>query len=330
MTQFLLWGGFIAFVLIMLVIDLGIFHRRSHAVKMKEALTWCAVWIGLALAFCAGVFYFRGHHKGLEFLTGYLIELSLSLDNLFVFLLIFSYFKVSPTLQHRVLYWGILGALVMRAIMIAGGIALISKFHWIIYVFGAFLVFTGIKMLFSGDQHVEPEKNPIVKLARKVFPVTPKYVEGNFFTRIDGRLFATPMFLVLLMIESTDLVFAVDSIPAILAITQDTFIVYTSNVFAILGLRSFYFALSGMFYKFRYLKVGLSVVLSYVGVKMLIADWYKIPTVISLGVIVLLIGGSILVSFLIPEKSAEGDEAESNSETRAVSSTAPAAEDQTP
>ncbi len=329
MTQFLLWGGFIAFVLIMLVIDLGIFHRRSHAVKMKEALTWCAVWIGLALAFCAGVFYFRGNHKGLEFLTGYLIELSLSLDNLFVFLLIFSYFKVSPTLQHRVLYWGILGALVMRAIMIAGGIALISKFHWIIYVFGAFLVFTGIKMLFSGDQHVEPEKNPIVKLARKLFPVTPKYHEGNFFTRIDGRLFATPMFLVLLMIESTDLVFAVDSIPAILAITQDTFIVYTSNVFAILGLRSFYFALSGMFYKFRYLKVGLSVVLSYVGIKMLIADWYKIPTVISLGVIVLLIGGSILVSFLIPEKPAEGDEADSKSETPAATATNAAAEDQT-
>lgn len=311
MTQFLLWGGFIAFVLIMLVIDLGVFHRRSHAVKMKEALTWCAIWIGLALAFGIGVFYFRGHHKGLEFMTGYLIELSLSLHNLFVFLLIFSYFKVSPTLQHRVLYWGILGALVMRAVMIAGGVALISKFHWVIYVFGAFLVFTGIKMLFSGDQHVEPDKNPVVRLARKIFPVTPAYVEGKFFTRISGKLFATPMFLVLLMIESTDLVFAVDSIPAILAITQDTFIVYTSNVFAILGLRSFYFALSGMFYKFRFLKVGLSVVLSYVGVKMLIADWYKIPTAISLGVIILLIGGSILVSFLIPEKPAEG---ETNSE----------------
>jgi len=309
MTQFLLWGGFIAFVLLMLVIDLGIFHRRSHAVKMKEALIWCAVWISLALLFCAGVFIFKSHHKGLEFLTGYLIELSLSLDNLFVFLLIFSYFKVSPTLQHRVLYWGILGALIMRAIMIAGGIALISKFHWVIYIFGAFLVFTGIKMLFSNDQHVEPEKNPIIKLARKIFPVTPSYVEGKFFTRINHRLFATPMFLVLLMIESTDLVFAVDSIPAILAITQDTFIVYTSNVFAILGLRSFYFALSGMFYKFRFLKVGLSIVLAYVGVKMLIADWYKIPTVISLGVIVVTIGGSILVSFLIPEQSEGKDDA---------------------
>ncbi len=324
MTQFLLWGGFIAFVLLMLIIDLGIFHRRSHAVKMKEALIWCAVWISLALLFCAGVFIFKSHHKGLEFLTGYLIELSLSLDNLFVFLLIFSYFKVSPTLQHRVLYWGILGALIMRAVMIAGGIALISKFHWVIYVFGAFLVFTGIKMLFSNDQHVEPEKNPIIKLARKIFPVTPNYVEGKFFTRINHRLFATPMFLVLLMIESTDLVFAVDSIPAILAITQDTFIVYTSNVFAILGLRSFYFALSGMFYKFRYLKVGLSIVLAYVGVKMLIADWYKIPTVISLGVIVVTIGASILVSFLIPEQTEGKDDvavkADSEQTTTASSS----------
>lgn len=326
MTQFLLWGGFIAFVLLMLIIDLGIFHRRSHAVKMKEALIWCAVWISLALLFCAGVFIFKSHHKGLEFLTGYLIELSLSLDNLFVFLLIFSYFKVSPTLQHRVLYWGILGALIMRAVMIAGGIALISKFHWIIYVFGAFLVFTGVKMLFSSDQHVEPEKNPIIKLARKIFPVTPNYVDGKFFTRIDHRLFATPMFLVLLMIESTDLVFAVDSIPAILAITQDTFIVYTSNVFAILGLRSFYFALSGMFYKFRYLKVGLSIVLAYVGVKMLIADWYKIPTVISLGVIVVTIGSSILVSFLIPEKPADGA-GNSEAQSQIAKSTSAAPED---
>ena len=302
MNQFWLWAGFIAFVLVMLVIDLGIFNRKSHVIKMKEALIWCTIWITLAMLFGAGTYYYKGHQAGLEFLTGYLIELSLSLDNLFVFLLIFSYFRVAPTLQHKVLYWGILGALVMRAAMIAGGIALIEKFHWVIYVFGAFLIFTGIKMLTSGNNEVHPEKNPVIKLARKIFPVTPQYYGDNFFTRIDARWFATPMFLVLLMIETTDLVFAVDSIPAILAITRDSFIVYTSNVFAILGLRSFYFALAGMFYKFRFLKVGLSIVLSYVGVKMLIADFYKIPTFVSLGVIILTIGSSILISFLIPPK----------------------------
>lgn len=305
MTQFWLWAGFIAFVLAMLVIDLGIFNRKAHAIKMKEALIWCTIWISLAVLFCIGTYIYKGHQAGLEFLTGYLIELSLSLDNLFVFLLIFSYFRVAPTLQHKVLYWGILGALIMRAAMIAGGIALITKFHWIIYVFGAFLVFTGIKMLTSGDTEIHPDKNPIIRLARKLFPVTPQYHGDHFFARIDGRLFATPMFLVLLMIETTDLVFAVDSIPAILAITQDTFIVYTSNVFAILGLRSFYFSLAGMFYKFRFLKVGLSIVLAYVGVKMLIADFFKIPTFISLGVIVVTIGTSILVSFLIPPKTEE-------------------------
>lgn len=305
MTQFWLWAGFVTFVLAMLVIDLGIFNRKAHTIKMKEALIWCTIWISLAILFCIGTYIYRGHQAGLEFLTGYLIELSLSLDNLFVFLLIFSYFRVAPNLQHKVLYWGILGALLMRAGMIAGGIALITKFHWIIYVFGAFLVFTGIKMLTSGNTEIHPDKNPIIRLARKLFPVTPQYHGDHFFTRIDGRLFATPMFLVLLMIETTDLVFAVDSIPAILAITQDTFVVYTSNVFAILGLRSFYFALAGMFYKFRFLKVGLSIVLAYVGVKMLIADFFKIPTFVSLGVIVVTIGTSILVSFLIPAKTEE-------------------------
>ena len=308
MTEFWLWTGFIVFVLAMLVIDLGIFNRKAHTIKMKEALIWCAIWIGLAAIFCVGTYIYRGHQAGLEFLTGYLIELSLSLDNLFVFLLIFSYFRVAPTLQHKVLYWGILGALLMRAGMIAGGIALITKFHWVIYVFGAFLVFTGIKMLTSGNSEVHPEKNPVIKLAKKIFPVTPQYFGDHFFARIDGRLFATPMFLVLLMIETTDLVFAVDSIPAILAITRDSFVVYTSNVFAILGLRSFYFALAGMFYKFRFLKVGLSIVLSYVGVKMLVADFYKIPTFVSLGVIIVTIGTSILVSFLIPAKDAVTEE----------------------
>lgn len=303
MHQWFLWGGFVLFVLVMISIDLGLFHRKAHTVKTKEALIWCAVWVSLALLFNVGVHHYRGTQAGIEFLTGYLIELSLSLDNLFVFLLIFTYFRVPKHLQHSVLYWGILGALIMRAIMIITGITLINQFHWIIYVFGAFLVFTGIKMFFSGDEEVHPEKNPIIKIAKKIFPVTHEFHERHFFIRHSGRLLATPLFLVLLMIETTDLVFAVDSIPAILAITRDTFIVYTSNVFAILGLRSFYFALAGMFDKFRFLKVGLAIVLSYVGAKMLLSDLYKIPTVLSLTFIALTIGLSILISFLKPERN---------------------------
>lgn len=303
MSQMLLWGGFILFVLVMISIDLGLFHRTAHAVKTKEALIWCAIWVSLALLFNVGVYHYKGGQAGIEFLTGYVIELSLSLDNLFVFLLIFSFFRVPKHHQHTVLYWGILGALVMRAMMIMTGIALINKFHWIIYVFGAFLVFTGVKMFFTGDQEIHPEKNPVIKLAKKIFPVTHEFHEGHFFVRLKGRLLATPLFLVLLVIETTDLVFAVDSIPAILAITRDTFIVYTSNVFAILGLRSFYFALAGMFDKFRFLKVGLAIVLSYVGLKMLLSNFYKIPTVLSLTFIALTIGLSILISFLKPEKA---------------------------
>jgi len=301
--QYFLWGGFILFVLVMISIDLGLFHRKAHAVKTKEAFIWCAVWVSLALLFNAGVYHYKGGQAGVEFLTGYLIELSLSLDNLFVFLLIFTYFRVPKHHQHSVLYWGILGALVMRAIMITTGIALINEFHWVIYVFGAFLIFTGVKMFFTGDQEIHPEKNIVIRLAKKVFPVTHEFDEGRFFTRRNARLMATPLFLVLLVIETTDLVFAVDSIPAILAITRDSFIVYTSNVFAILGLRSFYFALAGMFDKFRFLKVGLAIVLTYVGVKMLLADIYKIPTVLSLTFIALTIGLSILISFLKPEKT---------------------------
>lgn len=303
MNQFLLWTGFIVFVLFMMAIDLGLFHRKTHAIKTKEAVIWCVVWVSLALLFGAGVHYYRGAQPGIEFLTGYVVELSLSLDNLFVFLLVFSFFRVPANLQHTILYWGILGALVMRGIMIAAGVALINEFHWIIYVFGAFLVFTGVKMLFSGNKEIHPEKNPAIKLAKRIFPLTHDYYGNRFFVRLDGRLLATPMFLVLLMIETTDLVFAVDSIPAVLAISRDTFVVYTSNVFAILGLRSFYFALSGMFHKFRFLKVGLAVVLSYVGAKMLLADFYKIPTLISLALILLIITSSILISLLLPDKS---------------------------
>jgi tellurite resistance protein TerC len=304
-NEILLWAGFVLFVLVVITLDLGLFHRKAHAVKTKEALLWSAVWVGLALLFCVGVYHYQDSQHAVEFLTGYLIELSLSLDNLFVFLLIFTFFQVPKHLQHTVLYWGIIGALIMRAIMIATGIALINAFHWVIYLFGAFLIYTGIRMYFAGDQEIQPEHNPVIKLAKKIFPVTHEFHGGRFFLRIEGRRFATPMFLVLLVIETTDLVFAVDSIPAILAITRDTFIVYTSNVFAILGLRSFYFALAGMFDKFRYLKVGLSIVLSYVGCKMLLADIYKIPTLLSLGLIALTIGASILLSFLITEKPKE-------------------------
>jgi tellurite resistance protein TerC len=302
MSQFLLWTGFVIVILAMIAIDLGVFHRRTHAIKTKEALVWCGVWVAIALLFGAGVYWFRGAQAGVEFLTGYVIELSLSLDNLFVFLLVFSFFRVPSHLQHKVLYWGILGALIMRGIMIAAGVALINEFHWIIYVFGAFLLFTGIKMFFTDDTEIHPEKNPVIRLAKRLFPTTHEYHGDRFFVRLDGRRLATPMFLVLLMIETTDLVFAVDSIPAILAITRDTFIVYTSNIFAILGLRSFYFALAGMFHKFRYLKVGLAIVLSYVGLKMLLVDYYKIPTLISLAVITLVVSSSILISFLKPEK----------------------------
>jgi len=316
-TSWWAWGGFIVFVLLMLAIDLGLFNRRAHVISMKEALVWSAVWISLALLFNVGVYIFKGHHAGTEFLTGYLIELSLSMDNLFVFLLIFTYFAIPRKLQHKTLYWGILGALVMRAIMIAGGVALINRFHWIVYIFGAFLVFTGIRMLFQSEMEVAPERNPVIKLARKLFRVTQDYEDDRFFVRHKALLYATPMFLVLLMIETTDLIFAVDSIPAILAITRDTFVVYTSNVFAILGLRSFYFALSGMFYKFRYLKVGLSVVLAYVGVKMLLSEFFHIPTLISLAVVVVLIGGSILISFLRPEEE-EKDKFEAAKEETAA------------
>ncbi len=281
----LLWIGFNLFVLAMLALDLGVFHRKAHAVSTREAAGWTIVWVSLAFLFGVGVYFLRGAEKGLEFATGYLIEYSLSVDNIFVFVLIFTYFAVPAAYQHRVLFWGILGALVMRGLMIAAGAALLKEFHWIIYLFGAFLIVTGIRMARHRDTEIHPEQNPLVRLFRRLMPVTGEYHGERFFVRQAGKLAATPLFIALLMVETTDLIFAVDSIPAIFAVTQDPFIVYTSNVFAILGLRSLYFLLRGAVDKFHYLKLSLAAVLGFVGVKMVLTDLYKIPVALSLAVI---------------------------------------------
>jgi tellurite resistance protein TerC len=297
-----LWVGFIVFVLAMLAFDLGIFHRKAHAVSMREALVWTVVWIGLALVFNVGVYVWFGPVHALEFLTGYLIEKALSVDNLFVFLVLFSYFAVPARLQHKVLFWGILGALVMRALFIVAGTALIVKFHWAIYVFGGFLVFTGIKLLVHSDVEVHPERNPVLKLFRRVVRTVSNYRGNKFVVKEAGLWYATPLLMVLVVVEATDIVFAVDSIPAIFAITTDPFIVFTSNIFAILGLRSLYFLLAGMIGKFRYLKVGLGLVLAFVGVKMLLVDIIKVPIILSLGIVGSLLGLSVVASLLFPAK----------------------------
>lgn len=258
MEMILPWILFNAFVLVLLALDLGIFHRNAHVVGLREAAVWSVVWIALALAFNAGVFYFGGAQKGVEFLTGYLIEKSLSVDNIFVFVLLFTYFAVPSQYQHRVLFWGILGALLMRGAFIITGAALLEAFHWIIYIFGAVIIVSGIKMLRQGHEELHPERNPVVRLVRRLFPVSSEYHGQRFFVRTAGRLMLTPLAIVLVMVETTDLIFAVDSIPAIFAITRDPFIVYTSNVFAILGLRALYFLLAGVVQQFVYLKAGLS------------------------------------------------------------------------
>jgi tellurite resistance protein TerC len=293
----LFWILFNVFVVAMLVLDLGVFHRKSHTVKYREALIWSVVWIALAVIFAVVIYFWHGRTPSLEFVTGYVIELSLSVDNLFVFLLIFRYFQVPPGHQHKVLFWGILGALIMRAIFIAAGVGLIQRFHWIVYVFGAFLVYSGFKLLRQGEAEIHPEKNPVLRLFRRLVPVTKDYEGDKFFVRRPGLL-ATPLLVVLVVVETTDLLFAVDSIPAILAITRDAFIVYTSNVFAILGLRSMYFALAGMMEMFRFLHYGLSVVLMFVGGKMLLSHYYEVPTVVALGavagILLLSVGASLI------------------------------------
>ena len=293
--RLLLWIVFNIFVFGMLTLDLGVFHRKAHAVSLKEAGVWSCIWVSLALVFNFGIYYLWGQEKALEFLTGYVIEKSLSVDNLFVFLMIFQYFNTPAEYQHRILFWGIVGALILRAIFIATGSALLSNFHWMIYVFGGFLVITGIKMFMQGDEKIEPEKNPVVRLFQRMMPVTHNYHGQNFFVSKDGKRQATLMMVVLIVVETTDVIFAVDSIPAIFAITTDPFIVYTSNVFAILGLRALYFMLAGVMEMFVYLKVGLSFVLVFVGVKMILVDVYKIPIGASLGVI----GGILLLSVLM-------------------------------
>jgi len=295
-----MWIGFTIFVLVMLALDLGVFHRKAHAVSVKEGLAWTGVWISLALLFNLGVYFWFGTQSALEFLTGYVIEKALSVDNIFVFIVIFSVFAVPAQYQHRVLLWGILGALVLRAVFIVLGAALIHRFHWIMYVFGAFLVYTGIKLLMQSDDEIQPEKNPMFRLFRRFVPAVAEYHGSQFTVVQDGVRYATPLLVVLVAIEATDILFAVDSIPAIFAVTTDPFIVYTSNIFAILGLRALYFALAGMMEKFHYLKVGLALVLSFVGVKMLASSIYPVPIVISLGVIVTLLAGSVILSWLRP------------------------------
>lgn len=302
--QTIAWTGFALFVATAMVLDLGVIHRKAHVVGMREALAWSAFWISSALAFNVIIFFWHGKTEALEFLTGYLIELSLSVDNLFVFLMIFAYFRVPAIYQHKVLFWGILGALIMRAIFITFGIALIEKFEWIIYIFGAFLIFTGIKMAFQEDKEIHPERNPLLKLLRSIMPVTPDYVDGKFFIRQAGKLFATPLFIVIIMVEATDLMFAVDSVPAILSITQKPFIVYTSNVFAIMGLRTFYFALAGLMNLFHFLHYGLAVILVFVGIKMVLANFYHLPVAVALGVVVSVLALSIIASLIWPKKKA--------------------------
>jgi len=300
--SYLLWGIFNVFIIAMLVVDLVVLHKDDESVSIKEALYWTGVWIVLALLFGIGVYYYMGTQTALDYYTGYLIEKSLSVDNIFVFLLVFSYFKVPAEYQHKVLFWGIFGALVMRLVFIFTGVALLERFEWIIYVFGAFLVFTGIKLGLEKDKEVHPEKNPVIKLVRKIFPITKNYHGSNFFIRRMGMLIATPLFVVLVVIETTDLVFALDSIPAILAITRDEFIIYSSNAFAILGLRALYFAVSGIMRLFHYLHYGLALILVFVGIKMMMADFYHIPTPYALGFILITLTGSIVLSIFFPRK----------------------------
>ncbi|MBI2896597.1 MAG: TerC family protein [Deltaproteobacteria bacterium] len=297
-----MWIGFTIFVLAMLALDLGVFHRKAHVVRVRESLAWTLVWILLSLLFGAFVFVRFGEDRALEFLTGYLIEKALSVDNLFVFLVIFSYFSVPPALHHKVLAWGILGALVMRAVFIVVGAALLQRFHWFIYLFGGFLVFTGIKILVTRGGEVHPERNPVLRLFRRLVRAVPDYRGSRFWVIERARWHATPLLMVLVVVEATDVVFAVDSIPAIFAVTEDPFIVYSSNIFAMLGLRALYFVLAGMLVKLVYLKVGLGLVLAFVGVKMLVADLVKIPIAVSLGIVAALIGASVAASLLRPAR----------------------------
>lgn len=304
-TPIWIWLVFNLFVVCMLGLDLGIMQRRRRAVKVKEALIMTAFWVALAMAFNVLILFWRGKEDAMMFLTGYLVEESLSVDNLFVFLLLFSYFKVPDQYRHQVLFWGILGAIVMRMTFILAGITLINKFHFFIYILGAFLVYSGIKLLFKKDEEIDPERNPVLKMLRRFLPITPEYHGHRFTVKLKGKRFFTPLLVVLITVEVTDIVFAVDSIPAILGITLDPFIVYSSNIFAILGLRAIFFALSGIMKSFHYLSYGLSLVLAFIGVKMLIAKWVHMPVSVALGTVAVLLVGSVVLSLLFPPKSNE-------------------------
>jgi tellurite resistance protein TerC len=300
-NQILFWVVFNLFVLAMLILDLKVFQRKAHVIHIREALTWSAVWIALGLLFNIGIYFWYGSEKALQFLTGYLIEKSLSVDNIFVFLLIFSYFEVPPRYQHKVLFWGVFGAIVLRAIFIIAGVALIERFHWVIYIFGAFLILIGTKMALQKEKKIRPERNPVLRLFRQFVPVLKDYEGAKFFVKKRGY-YATPLAVVLLVVETTDIIFAVDSIPAILAITSDPFIVYTSNILAILGLRALYFAFGEMMRLFSYLHYGLAIILVFVGIKMILADFYKIPVEVALGVVAIILFLSVMPSLLWPRK----------------------------
>ncbi|UPU35055.1 TerC family protein [Geomonas paludis] len=302
----MMWIAFAGIITVMFILDLFVFNRKSHEIGFREALTWTGVWVGLAMAFNVGVWYVLGSAKALEFLTGYIIEESLSVDNLFVFIMIFSYFKVAKAHQPKILKWGIIGALVMRGIFIVVGIQLIERFHWMIYVFGAVLIYTGFKMAFGGDEEVHPEHNPLVKLVRRFIPITKRARGDHFFIRRRGIWAATPLFLTLVVVESTDVIFAVDSIPAVLAVTHDPFIVYSSNVFAIMGLRSLYYLLANVMEMFAHLKLGVSVILAFVGSKMLLSNLVEVPLQLSLGVIIGALTISILTSVVAAKKTHRG------------------------
>jgi tellurite resistance protein TerC len=322
-TSIWFWVGFNGFVLAMLAMDLGVFHRKAHEVRLREAALWSGVWVGVALLFNAAIWGFAGRQPALEFLTGYLVEKSLAIDNIFVIALIFSYFAVPRLYQHRVLFWGILGALVMRGGFIAAGAYALERWHWMIYLFGGILLLTGLKLAFRKDEGFDPAHNPVLRFVRRLIPISGRYDGQRFFTRENGRRMATPLLMALVMVELTDLVFAIDSIPAIFAITKDPFLVYTSNVMAILGLRSMYFLLADVVHRFVYLKVGLAMVLVFVGGKMVLADWVKVPVLASLAVIALLIGGSIAFSLLRPPAEGGGDGGgEGDGDARASGATA--------
>jgi tellurite resistance protein TerC len=306
------WIGFSAFLVVMLALDLGVFHRKAKVISPREALMWSGIWFSISMAFAGLVFFWHGSQAGSEFLTGYMIEWSLSIDNVFVFVLIFSFFKVPAALQYRVLFWGVVGALIMRGVLIAAGAALLANFHWVIFVFGAFLIFSGYRIARHDDANADPTKNPVVRLFKRIVPTSDEYDGQNFFIRKNGKLLGTPLLTVLVAVEATDLVFAVDSIPAIFAVTDEPFIVFTANALAILGLRSLYFALAGIIHKFTYLKFGLAMVLVFVGVKMLASDFYHMPASLSLSIVLAIIASTIVVSLLRPAN----DESEVRNETQ--------------